>query len=473
MRPARGLLRSGTAATFAQAVRTLALLVTHIVVRRFVPPEEMGIWNWIEPVFLLLATLRDLGVPSHVVRLLPRPHGTHMRVQLGWGAALGLAVMLAAPLLAQSFHAPGPAVVAALRVMVVYLLLEGLSGVALIWFESELKIEQTLPAELARTGVYCTVVLAASVYGLGFWSFVAAQIAAQAVFAAELWRRARRGGLELAHEPGSTPRIVLESLPVGTVWLLSTAVLSADPFVVGKLFPPATVALYNLGYFFAFLVTRLLQQPIGRALYPALVAFEATPREQFRVFRLATVLFLALEVPAALVLAANAELIVLLVGGRDYLGAAPFLALLAFAPIVDPLGRFSGELLMARRLEKVRLLALALQLVGLVGGGVALSLALGSSFGMAWANLLPTGSLVVLAVLLRSADRAQMKRLARELGEIYLMPLLPFALAWWASGERPWLRLATTLGAALLSLAWVWRRHGAEYRSFFAGGFRG
>jgi hypothetical protein len=91
---------------------------------------------------------------------------------------------------------------------------------------------------------------------------------------------------------------------------------------------------------------------------------------------------------------------------------------------------------------------------------------------MAWANLLPTGSLVVLAVLLRGAERAQMLRLARELAEIYLVPLLPFALAWWASGGRPWLRLASTLGAALLSLVWVWRRHGAEYRSFFAGGFR-
>lgn len=472
MTAAGGLLRSGTAATFAQAVRTLALLVTHIVVRRFVPPDEMGVWNWLEPVFLLLATLRDLGVPSHVVRLLPRPHGTHLRVQLGWGGLLAAGVVLAAPWLAQAFHAPGPAVVAALRVMVLYLLLEGLAAVALIWFESELKIERTLPAELARTGVYCAVVLVASVRGLGFWSFVAAQIAAQAVYAAELWRRARRGGLVLAHEPGSTRRVALQSLPVGTIWLLWTAVLSADPFVVGKLFPPATVALYNLGYFFAFLVTRLLQQPIGRALYPALVAYGAAPGEQFRAFRLATLLFLALEVPAALVLAANADLVVLLVGGRDYLGAAPFLALLAFAPIVDPLGRFSGELLMARRLDHLRLLALGLQLVLLVGGGVALSLWFDSPFGMAWANLLPTGSLVVLAVLLRSADRAQMLRLARELTEIYLVPLVPFALAWWASGGRPWLRLASTLGAALLSLAWVWRRHGAEYRSFFAGGFR-
>lgn len=469
MTTARGLLRSGSAATFANGVRTLALLLTHIVVRRFVPPEQLGVWNWIEPVFLVLATLRDLGVPSHVVRLRPRPHGTHLRVQLGWGALLALGVVAAAPVLAQAFHAPSPAIVTALRVMVVYLLLEGVAAVALTSFESELRVERTLPAELARTAVYCATVLVLAVRGGGFWSFVAAQIAGQAVYAAVLWWRARRAGIALVHVAGSTPRLVRDSLPVGGIWLLSMAVLSADFFVVGKLFPERLVALYSLGYFFAFLVTRLLQQPIGRTLYPALVAFGDTPREQFRAFRLATVLFLALEVPAALLLAANAELVILLVGGRDYLGAAPYLALLAFAPVVDPLGRFGGELLMARHLDRARLAALGLQLAGLVGGGVALSLWLGSPFGMAWANFLPTGSLVVLAVLLRGADRGEMLRLARELAEIYLLPLAPFALAWWAAGDRPWVRLAATAAAAALSLAWVWRRHGAEYRSFFAG----
>jgi len=467
---ARGLLRSGSAATLAQAVRVVSLLVTHIVVRRFVPPAEMGIWNWIEPVFLLLATLRDLGVPSHVVRLASRPNGTHLRVQLGWGSVLALAVVAGAPLLAQGFESPTPAVVAALRVMTLYLLLEGSAAVALTWFETDLRIERTLPAELLRTGVYCATVLVASTQGFGFWSFVAAQIAAQAVYAGELWRRARRGGIALTHEPGSTGRVVRESLPVGTIWLLSSAVAYADVFVVGRLFPPAAVALYFLGYFFAFLVTRVLQQPIGRSLYPALVAFGGTPRQQFRAYRLATVLFLALEVPAALLLAANSELVVRIVGGQAYLGAAPYLALLAFAPIVDPLGRFGGELLMARLHDRARLLSLGLQLVGLVGVGAVLSRWLDSPFGMAWANFLPTGSLVVLVLLFRGADRDQVWRLARELAEIYLVPLVPFALAWWVTPGMPWIRFAATAFAAVLSLAWVWRRHGAELRDFFSGG---
>jgi len=243
-----------------------------------------------------------------------------------------------------------------------------------------------------------------------------------------------------------------------------------DAFIVGRMFDPALLALYGFGYSYAFLVFRILKEPIGRSLYPALVEYRERPEEQFRAYRLATVFFLALEVPAALLLAANAELVTLVLAGEKYLGAAPFLRLLAFAPLVDPLGRFGGELLIARRLDRARVLSLLLQLAALVGGGIALSLWFGSPRGMAWANFVPLGAPVVLWALVRTAGSGQLARLGRELAEVYVVPLLPFALAWWAAGENTWVRLGATIAAAAVGLAWAWRRHGAEFREFFSEG---
>jgi O-antigen/teichoic acid export membrane protein len=465
---AAGLVRSGSAATLAQLVRILALQATHIVVRRLVLPAEFGIWNWLEIVFLFLATVRDLGVPAHVVRLRPMPLGTLLRVQLGWGALLGAGVVLAAPILALAYHEPSPQLVLGLRVLVVYLLLEGAAAVALTWFEATLRIERTLPAELARTFAYCAVVLAGSFAGLGFWSFVVAQIAGQAFYAALLWRRAW-GELRLVHAPGSTVPIVRASLPVGTVWLLATAVTYVDQFVVGGLFGGAALGLYAFAYGYAFLVTRILQQPIGRSLYPALVAYAADRAAQFRAFRLATVLFLAIEVPTALLLAANAELVTRLLAGDNWLAGAPLLALLAFAPVVDPLGRFGGELLLARHHDRARLVALALQLLVLVAGGVALSLALDSPAGMAWANFAPVGTIVVLVVLARHDGAAALVRLGRELAEVFFVPLAPFALAVAATPGGGWARLAASAAAALLALGWFSFRRGGEWRAFLRG----
>ena len=467
METARGLLRSGSAATGAQLVRIVALQLTHIAVRRAVPPDEMGIWNWIEPLFLLLATVRDLGLPAHVLRLRPVPLGTLLRAELVAGAALGLVVLVAAPGIALGFREPTPQLVDALRAMTLYLLLEGAAATVLVGFEGKLRIERTLAAELLRTAVYCTVVLAASFRGFGFWSFVLAQTAAQVVFAAELWRRARRDRLERARAAEPTPALLRSSLPLGGINLLGIAVTYADAFVIGRLFPRAELGLYAFAYAYAFLVTRVLQQPFGRALYPAFVAFSADRGEQFRAYRLGTVLFAALEVPAALLLATNAGLATRILAGEEYLAAAPYLMLLAFAPIVDPLGRFGGELLIARHRERARLIALALPLGVLVAGGVALSLALGSPFGMAWANFAPIGSLVVLLVLARGGETRELRRLGRELLEIYLVPVVPFGIALAVGGAEPVPRLAATLLATLACLAWTWRRQRAEILAFF------
>lgn len=463
----RGLLRSGSAATLANLVRTLALLATHLVVRRFVPPDEWAVWNWLEAVFLVLATVRDAGFPSHAVRLRPIPFGNLLRAEIGLGVAIAAALLVGAPLVARAMADPHPALADALRVLTVAFVIEGCGAVALAWFEAHLRIERTLGAEMLRTGAYCAIVLAAAARGAGFWSFVIAQSVGQILFAAALWWRAR-GGLRLHFVPGATGRMVVESIPLGSIWLLGGAVTYADPFIVGRLFSREQLGLYAAAYFLAFFVFRILQLPFGRSLYPAFLAFRDRPDEQFRAFRLGTVAFLALEVPAALVLALNAELVVSLVFGPTYAGAAPYLRLLAFAPLADPLGRFGGELLIARHRDRARVLSLVLHLTALVVGGIALSLALGSPFGMAWANFLPLGAPVIVAVLLAEVGRRPLLGLVGQLVEVYLVPVVPFAAAWWLAGDRPWLRLVLSCVAALATLGWTWLRHRRDLVDFFS-----
>jgi len=104
-----------------------------------------------------------------------------------------------------------------------------------------------------------------------------------------------------------------------------------------------------------------------------------------------------------------------------------------------------------------------------VGGGVALSLWLGSPFGMAWANFLPLGAPVILIALARAGAGRELALLTRQLAGVFVVPLVPFAAAWFVAGDDRWLRLALTLVAALLALAWTWYRHGEDFREFFRG----
>ena len=200
-----GLLRSSGAATLAQFVRVAAILLTHLALRRLIPPADWGLRDWAEALFLLLATVRDLGLPSHVVRLRPIPLGNLLRVQLAWGGILGLALLVGAPVLAGTFRTPRPDVALVLQVMVVYLLLEGLASVPLTHFEAGLRIGRSVVPELARTLSYCIGALALALAGWGVWSFVLAMIGSQAIYAALLWQRARPT-MVLHFEPGETSR---------------------------------------------------------------------------------------------------------------------------------------------------------------------------------------------------------------------------------------------------------------------------
>src|SRR6187397_2087305 len=110
-------------------------MATHLALRRLIPPADWGLRDWTEALFLVLATLRDLGLANHVMRLKPMPLGNLLRVQIFWGAALAGAVALAAPQLAGLFETPRGDVALVVRVMALYLFCEGLSSVPLTWFE--------------------------------------------------------------------------------------------------------------------------------------------------------------------------------------------------------------------------------------------------------------------------------------------------------------------------------------------------
>ena len=99
----RGLLGSSVAAILSQLWRFVLVFATHVVLRRLVDPADWGLWYWCEPFFLVLGGVRDLGLPTHMMRLDPRPYRSLLKVELVMGTALGALVVLGAPLLSHAY----------------------------------------------------------------------------------------------------------------------------------------------------------------------------------------------------------------------------------------------------------------------------------------------------------------------------------------------------------------------------------
>ena len=462
--PAR-ILRSTGAAAVSQLWRVGVTFGVQLILRRTIPPEDYGLWDWTFAVFMILGAVRDLGLPAHVLRLKNRPFGNLLWVECVWGGALAAGAFFGAPVLALLFREADPRLVPVIQAMAAFIVLEGLGQVALVYFEGELAIGRSLLPEVLRNLSFALVAFALAQLGYGVWSLVLGQLAASAVFAATLWIRAW-GKIPLVWERGRSLAMMVESLPLGSVWLVMLAMRHVDPLILGARFEAGVVGSYGFAYWVAFLVATLLIHPIGRALYPALVRLDQQSLQPFQAYRLATLLLLAVEVPAALFLFLNADLVSLLLGGERWVTSPEFLRILCFAPLFDPLGRFAGQFLAARHQEKVWVSAGLLTLVSWAVAGFALTGWLGPE-GMAWANYLPLGAALTAWAIYR-IDPTACRRLVGELAHLYLIPVPFFAAAALVPAGAP--RFIASAVAALLAFGVYYRRFGGSFRAFFGGG---
>lgn len=463
------LLRSSNAAVFSQVWRMVVVFATHMLLRRLVDPGPWGLWHWAEPIFLLLGQFRDLGMPGHMVRLeSPRPYGNFFRLQLVGIVGTGVLVYFGAPLIARGFaQADGGEVTTVLRFLVLFLIFEGLAKVPLTYFEAELRIEESLVPELLRNAVYAVVALALAIGFHGVWSFLVAHVAGAAVFALCLWSRAW-GQMRLAPDPAFPWQALLKkSLPLVVMSILVLLLGRVDPLVLGLRFPDRTLGLYGLALFLAYLLSIMVALPVSRALYPALQRLQGDNHRFFEAYRLATVLILALEVPFAISLFINAEVLLGIFGGAEYSTAAiPFLQVLCFAPLLQPFSRCAGDVLLIRHRDGILIASSILTLFSFVVVGYWLTGAYGA-VAMAWVNLLPLGTLVV-AWAVWSIDGPAFWGLCNDLIFVYLAPIPCFVAVAWFTADASWTRLALSFVATGIGLGLTAWRYGRRFRVFFA-----
>lgn len=461
----RRLFASTGAATFSQIWRFGVTFATHMVLRRLVPEGEWGIYHWVaDALFQLLAQVRDLGLPAQMVRARERPWRLYLGLQVGWGLGLGALVALLAPLIPAVYPEGGQAAIDACRFLVLFLVLDGIAKVPVTFFEAELALGRTVVPELARNIVYAGTAIALALDGRGLWALLVAHVASTAVYALLLWWQAW-GHLPLATAPrGSVLQLVGGSSPLMLMAFVLIAIEWVDIPILGLFVDLETQGQYGGALRLAMLAAMMVELPVRRALYPAFVAVREDPSRLFGAYRLSTLALLAVQAPFAAILVLEPRTILTLAFGPTYADAAPYLQCLALVPLVQPFHRCVEDVLLARHQESYLILAAVLTLTSIAGLAFLFAAEAGA-LGVAWAKLLPLGT-VVTAWAVARVDPAGMRRLAGEVGLLYATTALLFAPLWLV--PEGFLRLVLAgLVAVLVVLAAGWR-WGAQLRQVFS-----
>lgn len=458
-------MRSASAATLSQIWRLAVTFTTMWVIRReFLGPEELAVWMWVEPVFVLLSIARDLGVNGHLVRLRRRLYGNFLLIELIWGTLFALALYGLAPWIASFFKGHDQQTVEIVRVMAAFLWVQGLGLVPLTYFEAEHKITWAVPAELVRNTAFAIGSLFLVWRGFGVWAVVWAQLIGAVLFTITLWWTGRRQ-VALEFDLREIPELIRGSLPLALLSVLEQAVLYLDVLLLGLVLAPEQVGFAGLAVYALFFFSRLMADAIGRAVYPAIVAYRDEPEKAFGLYRVATLTLVCCNVPLAFFLHHNAEFVAHFLGGDRWVGAADYIRVAAFVPFIRPLTMFGREyLLVAHRDGLLVAYTLGnLLSLGLLGWWLV-STDLGA-LGMAIASYFPLGT-AFLAWGLRQLSPPDFARLIREMLTLYGFGTLIFAGLWLVPRTSTATLFGASVVAGLLFLALCARRHGDEVRDF-------
>jgi PST family polysaccharide transporter len=331
----KGLAVRGTVVALLAQVTKLGLyFAIAVVLARLLSPESFGLFGIVFAIIGILEIAKDGGMIVPVVQTERLTDG-----QSNWlfwfnavlGAALALVAVAAAPIVSWIFADRRLAPI--MDTMALVFLLGGLSTQHRALLRRQLRFRALAACEVAALAIGCATAVVAAWRGAGHWSLVSLYVTQEAallllVFLASDWRPGRP-----RRDPDVRSLVSFGGLMMGFE-LVAYLNYKFDNLIVGYALGPSVLGFYDKAY-------QLLWLPINQLnLSLAVTAIPILSRMRFDVGRYCDyleryiLLSAGLGIPMIVFLFTNADRVIEMVFGANWLPAAPIIRALAPAALV-------------------------------------------------------------------------------------------------------------------------------------------
>lgn len=439
----------------SQFATTGANLATKLILARLIAPEDLGVYALALLILLGGDMLVDLGVSQHLVRERERPYGNLLALRFSIALVLFAGLQVGAPVLG-FWGSQFPGVV---RLMAFTLIIKAVSGVPNLFLDRELLIHKSLVPQFARISSMGLVSVGLAYFGHGVWALVWGTIAAEAVFAALIWKAAS-GRMPLEFTWVHTWGLIWGSKFLFLIGCMGFALQQGDIAIIGALLSPREVGFYAMAYTLIILVSKVVESAVFRVIYPMFCEYNQDMRSLGKVYRHATLAITAIEAPIYFFLLFNAPAAVSLLLGRKWLPAAILMQALSVFGIINPFSTFGNEVLRATKRDAVLTLSTVIGAVTLLTTGYVLTSRLGA-IGIVIAHYIIIGSIPTIVTVYRTI-KDDFVRLAGQLAVVYVTSFAAIAVASISLSGRPYVQAAAA--GLLIPACWY-----AYYRAFGSG----
>lgn len=332
----------------SQGARVVSQLVSMTVLARMLAPGAYGLMALAAIVTNLAYLFRDMGTGAALIQaaaVSPRMAATVHWTNLALGLAIGTAIAMSAPLMAQLFHEPQLGAV--LYLLALVFPVTAMSVVHQALLERESKFAVVAGAEIAAALAGLAVALLLAWRGAGVFSLVAQMIVATLVSSTVIvlrssFKPARHWDLaEFKSIAGFSGNLSLFNV----VLYVSR---NADSMVVGRLLGSAALGVYAMAYRLMLFPLQNMTFVAARVLFPVMSRKQDVGAEMGSLY-LRTLGFIAfLTAPLMAGLFALREPFVHVMLGPQWQSSVTLLAWLAPVGFIQSLVSSTGTVLMAR-----------------------------------------------------------------------------------------------------------------------------
>lgn len=368
----------------AQVLRVLLQAGAIVILARLLPPSAFGVLAMVAALGVVLDLAKDLGLSSATIQKddLTEPQiSTLFWINAGAGCLLALALFLGAPALARFY---GESTVAPVtQWLALAFVLSGLTVQHWALLRRQMRFGAIASIEVAADLAGFAAAIALAFAGAGLWALVVQRLVTPGVLMAGSWlvcrwrpgRPARAAGL------GGLLRYGAQVTGSGLATALTRSV---DQVLIGWLWGPAVLGLYERTTRLLLLPINSINAPVYAVGMPALSRLAAHPDSYRRACRQLLQKLALLTMPPFAVVCVTADWVVQILFGPAWTQAVPLVQWFAvsatYLPVVMAVALLyltqerTGEMLRATLIDSA--LCLVSILLGLVSGAVGVAAAI-------------------------------------------------------------------------------------------------
>jgi PST family polysaccharide transporter len=381
-------VRGGAVTIVYQLAEQALSLIATIFLARLLLPEDYGLIGMITVITGLMLAFSDVGLSAATIQwanIESQVISTLFWINVTIGTALMVMTILLSPALAWFYGEPRLTMIAI--ALSIGFVLTSLAVQHRALLKRQMRFMPMAIIDTAATICGLTAGIAAAMSGLGVWALVIRLVLPEIIATSGIWLVCRWRPGRPIWSP-EVRRMVIFGGNITGVGMINHLANNIDNLLLGKFYGAGQLGLYSKAYGLFMLPLRRINEPIAAVAIPTLSRL-VDDSERYRQGYLRIVAMVCLlTMPLVAFLTANADWIIWLALGDQWVGASRIFALLGIGGLVIPFSYTIGWLLISqgRAAEHMRLgtlnavLLIASIVIGLPWGaeGVAASVGIGA-----------------------------------------------------------------------------------------------